>query len=468
MHNDLWRWSASDLAQGIARGTISSQEAVQASLDRIAAVNPTINAVVQVLADEALAAAKAADRAQARGDALGPLHGVPVTVKVNVDQRGCATTNGVVAFRDAIAMEDNPVVANLRKAGAVIVGRTNTPAFSHRWFTDNELHGATRNPWSARLTPGGSSGGAAAATASGMGAIAHGNDFGGSIRYPAYACGVAGLRPTPGRIPSFNPSAKTERPLTAQMMSVQGPIARRIADLRLGLIAMAQGDIRDPTWVPVPLVGPPPPRPIRVAIAPDPFGDAAPEVSEAVRTAGRWLADAGHAVTEVSPPRLAEAADFWHRLVVNEERRFLVPSIRELGDAKSQRNIDAHLRHAPALDGDGILEGFATRLSLIRDWQLFLERFPIVVLPVSHQLPFRNGLDQGSEPVVTAMMDAQRSLLAIPVLGFPSVVVPTGSPGGTPVGVQVVAGRYREDLCFEAAEIIEARAPVLTPIDPRD
>jgi len=153
---------------------------------------------------------------------------------------------------------------------------------------------------------------------------------------------------------------------------------------------------------------------------------------------------------------------------VNEERRFLVPSIRELGDASSKRNIDAHLRHAPTLDGDGILEGFATRLSLIRDWQLFLERFPIIVLPVSHQPPFRNGLDQESESVVTAMMDAQRSLLAIPVLGFPSVVVPTGSPGGLPVGVQVIAGRYREDLCFDAAEIIEARAPILTPIDPRD
>ena len=468
MNRELWRWSATDLAQGIRNGSISSREAVQSALDRIAAVNPAINAVVQVLASEALADAARADAARASGAALGPLHGVPVTIKVNVDQRGCATTNGVVAFRDVVAMDDSPPVANLRRAGAIIVGRTNTPAFSHRWFTGNDLHGETRNPWSARLTPGGSSGGAAAAVASGMGALAHGNDFGGSIRYPAYACGVAGLRPTPGRVPAFNPSAKTERPITAQLMSVQGPLARRIADLRLGLLSMAAADARDPTWIPAPLTGPAPTRPIQAAIVPDPFGDTAPEVVAAVREAGRRLADAGYLVVEQAPPRLGEAADLWHRLVVNEERRALVPGIRAFGDAKSQRNIDGHLRHAPVLDGDGILEAFGTRLSLMRDWQLFFERFPIVVLPVSHQLPFRSDLDQESEAIVTEMMDAQRSLLATPVLGFPSVAVPTGNVGGVPVGVQVVASRYREDLCLDAAEIIEARAPVLTPIDPRD
>ncbi|MDP1838163.1 MAG: amidase family protein [Reyranella sp.] len=468
MHRDLWRWPAAELAPAIRSRTISSREAVQASLDRIAAVNPTINAVVQVLADEALAAADAADAAVKNGAALGPLHGVPVAVKVNIDQKGCATTNGVVAFRDVIAAEDNPLVANLRKAGAVIVGRTNTPAFSHRWFTDNDLHGATRNPWSAGLTPGGSSGGAAAAVAAGMVALAHGNDFGGSIRYPAYACGVAGLRPTPGRIPSFNPSAKAERPITAQLMSVQGPLARRVADLRLGLAAMAVGDPRDPMWVPVPLAGPVAARPIRVAIAPNPFGETVPEVSDAVRTAGRCLAEAGYAVEEIMPPRLGEAADLWHRLVINEGRRALAPAVQQYGDEKSRRGMDDHIAYAPRLDGDGILAGFETRLSLIRDWQLFFERFPIIVLPVSDQLPFRAGLDQEDRATVMKLIDAQHSLLAIPVLGFPSVAVPTGLAGGVPVGVQIVAGRYREDLCFDAAEIVEARAPALTPIDPRD
>ena len=206
MQQELWRWSASDLAKAIRDRTVSSREAVESSLERVAAVNPALNAIVQVLEKEALAAADEADASVKSGAVLGLLHGVPVTTKVNVDQRGCATTNGVVAFRDIIATEDSPPVANLRKAGAVFIGRTNTPAFSHRWFSDNDLHGTTRNPWSDKLTPGGSSGGAASAVSAGMGAIAHGNDFGGSVRYPAYACGVAGLRPTPdGFRPSIHP-----------------------------------------------------------------------------------------------------------------------------------------------------------------------------------------------------------------------------------------------------------------------
>ena len=225
MNNELWRWSAVDLARGIRSGAISSEEATRSTLDRITAVNPTLNAIVEVLADEALTAARTADAQRRSGQPLGPLHGVPVTVKVNIDQKGHATTNGVEAFRDVIATEDSPPVANLRRAGAIIVGRTNTPAFSHRWFTDNALHGATRNPWSDALTPGGSSGGAAAAVASGMGAIGHGNDFGGSIRYPAYACGVAGLRPTPGRVPAYNPSGKSERTLHRHHLRRDRPLA---------------------------------------------------------------------------------------------------------------------------------------------------------------------------------------------------------------------------------------------------
>ncbi|MBR1220533.1 amidase [Bradyrhizobium sp. U87765 SZCCT0131] len=465
MQNELWRWTATDLGRAIGERRISSREAVQSVLGRIAAVNPAVNAVVDVLADEALAAADQADAVVRSGVALSPLHGVPVTIKVNVDQRGCATTNGVVAFRDIIATEDCPTVANLRKAGAVIVGRTNTPAFSHRWFTGNALHGDTRNPWGTQWTPGGSSGGAGAAVAAGMGPIGHGNDFGGSIRYPAYACGVAGLRPTPGRIAHFNPSASTERPITAQMMSVQGPLARSVADLRAALAAMAAPDPRDAGWVPAPLEGPRVAR--RVALAVDPAGDVAPEIAAAIRTAGRWLADAGYEVEEVAPPRLVEAADLWHALVVNEERRFLEPLIRKHGDAKSLRNIDGHVAYAPHLTGDEILAGFERRLSIQRDWQLFLARYPVLVTPVSHQLPFEDDLDQRDDDTVRRMMDAQRSLLAVPVLGFPALSVPTGLVGGRPVGVQIVAPRYREDVAFAAAEVIERHAAMPTPIDPR-
>ena len=170
MSDALWSWSAQRLAAAIRSGAVSAREAAQSSLQRVQAVNPALNAIVDLMADEALAAADAADAARRRGDVLGPLHGVPVTVKVNVDLQGRATTNGVVAFKDNIASEDSPVVANLRQAGAVIIGRTNTPAFSVRWFTDNDLHGRTLNPWSREHTPGGSSGGASSAVAAGMGA----------------------------------------------------------------------------------------------------------------------------------------------------------------------------------------------------------------------------------------------------------------------------------------------------------
>lgn len=223
---ELWKWDAVDMARGIRERVVSSREVVQASLDRMAQVNPKLNAVVVDLGPQAIADAEAADAALARDDTLGLLHGVPVSVKSNVDQRGQATSNGVVAFAKNIAQEDSPVVANLRKAGAVIVGRTNTPAFSMRWDTDNDLHGRTLNPWSAVHTPGGSSGGASASVAAGITPIAHGNDLAGSIRYPAYCTGIVGLRPSFGRVPAFNPSALVERSLSLQWMSVQGPLAR--------------------------------------------------------------------------------------------------------------------------------------------------------------------------------------------------------------------------------------------------
>ena len=225
---ELWQLDATDLARLIRTGRASAKEAVESCLGRLRAVNPAINAVVRVLDEEALALAETADAARARGHALGPLHGVPVTTKVNVDQVGLPTDNGVVAYKNNIALEDSPVVANLKHAGAIVIGRTNAPAFSMRIFTDNALHGRTLNPRDPTVTPGGSSGGAGAAIATGIGPIAHGNDIGGSVRVPAYCNGVVGLRVGFGRIPSFNPSAPTGRPIGAQVMAVQGPHTRTV------------------------------------------------------------------------------------------------------------------------------------------------------------------------------------------------------------------------------------------------
>ena len=202
---EWWRKSAGDLASAIASKKVSAEEVMESHLERVDQVNGKLNAITVRLDEEARAGARAADAAVAAGEPLGPLHGVPVTIKENVDQKGYATTNGVEAFVEMVADDDSPVVANLRKAGAIPMGRTNTPEFSLRYFTDNTLRGLTHNPWSKDLTPGGSSGGASAAVASGMGSIGHGNDLGGSVRYPAYACGIVGIRPSMGRVPAYNP-----------------------------------------------------------------------------------------------------------------------------------------------------------------------------------------------------------------------------------------------------------------------
>src|SRR5664279_3965282 len=266
----LWKWDAVALAEGIRARTISSREAVTACVERLRAVNPQLNAVTCDLTDAALAAADRADGAAARaaktGEPLGLLHGVPVTIKENVDQEGCATVNGVAAFRDLVASADSPVVANWKKAGAVIIGRTNTPAFSFRLDTVNDFRGRTYSPWSRTHTPGGSSGGAASSVAAGITPLAHGNDIAGSVRYPAYCNGLAGIRPSFGRVPAYNPTQTAERSMSSQLMSVQGPLARSVADVRLGLAAMSARDPRDPWWTLAPLEWPELPRPIRVAV----------------------------------------------------------------------------------------------------------------------------------------------------------------------------------------------------------
>lgn len=467
MQTELWRWDAVDLARAIRTGAISSREAVGACLDRMAAVNSKLNAVTVALADHALRGADAADAAVKRGDTLGPLHGVPVTVKENVDQEGCATANGVVAFKDMIAKSDSPPVANWKAAGAVIIGRTNAPAFSLRWDTDNALRGRTFNPWSKGHTPGGSSGGAASALAVGIGPLAHGNDYGGSIRYPAYACGVAGIRPSFGRVPAFNPSLTAERPPTAQLMSVQGPLARRVRDLRVGLAAMAGRDARDPWWVPAPIDGRPATRPIKVAVCVDPSSQGVhPALRTAVEKAAEALANAGYAVEQVEPPSVAAAAELWGTLVANEIRLLQLKQIEELGDDGARSAVRFMVAAAPELDLPSYMRALGERARHVRDWAGFLDRYPIVLTPPSAEPPFAIGFDTASREEMARVMTAQRIQIAVPLLGVPAAVVPTGTDNGLPLGVHLIGARFREDLVLDAAEVIEAQCGLPTPIDP--
>lgn len=466
---DPWRMDAFELAALIRHGQLSSREAVSSALDRLHAVNPTINAITLALDAEALAAADDCDAARARGDALPPLHGVPVTTKCNVDQRGLPTDNGVPALAGLIAQTDSSPVAGLRAAGAVIIGRTNTPAFSMRAHTDNALHGATINPWSRGATPGGSSGGAGAATATGIGAIAHGNDIGGSIRWPAYCNGVYGLRPSQGRVARFNDTAPAGRPMSSQLMAVDGPLARSVRDLRLGLAAMAARDPRDNRWIPVPLRLDPPKRPLRVALVTRSDGPkVAQSCWDAVRTAGRHLAAAGYVVEEISPPDLHAVSELWHAIGTTEQQHFLGPKLEQSGDPGIARFLSAWWALRPPRDLAGYMQAFVERDQLLARWQMFLEDYPIVVMPSSVERPVPAGIDVQGPEGARRMIEAIYFQLTLPALGLPGLAVPIGMDGDLPMGVQLAAARWREDLLLEAAEVIEAHQGPMRPIDPRD
>jgi amidase len=474
LSGELWRSSACDLARGIRTRQISSREAVESCLARIDAVNPRLNALVEVSREEALAAADRADATVRSGETLGLLHGVPVSMKVNVDEAGHATTNGVASLRDNVAAIDGPTVAKMRAAGAVLVGRSNTPAFSFRWFTANDLHGRTKNPWDPRRTPGGSSGGAGSAAASGMVPIAHGNDIGGSIRYPAYACGVAGIRPTVGRVPSWFGPIDADESSSVQTMVAQGPLARTIGDLRLALDAMSGFDPRDPTNVPMPpaSANPPLPRPIRVGLVRDVGAAApAPAVREALDTAARWLEDAGYPVEEVELPVLEEAWRLWWLLAL-EEFRQLLPLVTEMGDDAIRRAAEHYFAVAaewwgPAPSLTDYMNGYARRGTLIARLQAALAETPLVLLPVSAEQVFEDDADLTSVARTREVIAAQWPMMAVPLVGFPAIAVPTGIANDLPMGVQLLGPRFREDVLFDAAEVIEARAGLLTPIEPR-
>ena len=460
LHSELepWQLSALELARRVRAGEVSALAATQSVLGRIAALNPRIRALADVREEEALVQAEACDRAQAAGRALGPLHGVPLSIKINIDVAGQPTTDGSTALAQNIAREDSPLVQSLRQAGAVIVGRSNAPAFSLRWFTDNALHGRTLNPFDAGITPGGSSGGAAAAVACGMGAIAHGNDYGGSIRYPAWACGVVGLRTTVGRVPSYKASAPN-RILTNQQMSVQGPLTRTVGDAGLALQVMAQNSALDPQWTPAPLAQADGTEPTRVALFTRwAHSRVDSSVVQACEQAARWLQDAGYAVEEAEPPHFAEVSAMQFKLVMNDMRRAGAAFMHELGDDALRTALSHYLAVTPDWSRDEVLDAQTRRFSIARDWAVFFERYPLLLMPNSWERQFPVDDDQRSAARVEEILLAQSPLLSTAVLGLPGLSVPTGMAGGLPTGVQLVATRFREDRLLRAGEIVERAA----------
>jgi amidase len=459
---DLWRLSAAEIASLIRSKKVSAKEAATAALARLDAVNPRINAVVDHRPEDVLAQAAAVDAAIGRGEDAGPLGGVPVTVKVNIDQEGFATTNGLKLQRDAIAKSNNPVIDNLRKSGAVILGRTNCPAFSYRWFTTNLIHGDTKNPRDPSITPGGSSGGAGAAVAAGIGHIAHGTDIAGSIRYPAYACGVHGLRPTMGRIAAFN-AALPERTIGPQISAVSGPLARTIGDIRIALAAMSAKDYRDPWWVPAPLEGPAMPKRVAMCLNPDGL-DPVPEVKAAVADAGKRLERAGWTVEEItSTPPLREAADLQTKLWLGDGYEAQLEAAEREGDPGALACLRGNRAKVHPFD---LSKALTRRATLTREWLALFENYAVLLMPVSGELPFPDQLDRKDEASFARVWHAQLPQIAIPFMGLPGLTVSTGLVGRVPVGVQLVSGRYREDLCLAAGEAIEAGGTPSAAIDP--
>ncbi len=463
--DNLWRLPAADIASLIRARKVSAKEAASAALERLDAVNPSINAVVDHRPEDVLAQAAAIDAAIGRNEDAGPLAGVPVTVKVNIDQSGFATTNGVKLQRDVIARSNSPVVDNLRKAGAVILGRTNAPAFSFRWFTTNLMHGDTKNPRDPSITPGGSSGGAAASLAAGIGHIAHGTDIAGSIRYPAYACGVHGLRPTLGRIAAFNASLP-ERAIGPQLSAVSGPLARTVGDLRIALAAMSGKDARDPWWVPAPLIGPDMPKRAALCLRPDGL-ETVDEVKAAVADAGRRLERAGWRVEEIeNTPPLREAADLQTKLWLGDGFEAMLEAAEREGDPGALACLRGNRDKVHPFDMAAFSKALTRRATLTREWQLFFENYAVLLMPVSGELPFPDGLDVRDDASFVRVWRAQMPQIGIPLMGLPALTVSTGLVGRVPVGVQIVSGRFREDLCLDAGAAIEALGTPSTPVDP--
>lgn len=463
--SELWQMGALELAGAIRAGEVSSREVVEAHLVRVDKVNAHLNAIVRLLADEALAAADAADRAVADGDELGPLHGVPCSVKENIDVAGTPTTQGVLALSEAVAAVDAPTVARMRAAGAIPFARTNLPDLGLRIHTHSSLHGLTRNPWNPHVTAGGSSGGEAAALASGMSPIGLGNDIGGSLRNPAHCCGIASIKPSIGVVPMATVIPPEDLMLAEQQMLVEGPMARHVADVRAGLLTIAGMDVRDPRSVPARLTDAEPGERLRVAVLAEPPGGAtATGIAATVRRVADILSDAGHDVVEAVPPDYEHVLQLWAMSLIIDLRvqRPLLDAV--VGD--DGRAIIANFDlSVPTLGVDEILGFQVERFRLMRMWSAFFADHPILLSPTWAHPAFEHGKDIGDSES-GAMLEILRPVLPANVLGLPAAVVPGAVVDDLPVGIQVIGDRYTDLRCLTIAEEIEAAVGRFTPIDP--
>ncbi len=465
---ELWRWNAMDLAAGIRVRKVSSREVVQAHLDRIDAVDQHVGAIVRRFDEEALAAADRADSAVASGADTGPLHGVPVSLKENLDLAGQPTTRGLPVLAAAIAAADEPVVARIKAAGAIPFARTNLPDLGVRHDTESSLYGRTFNPWDRTRTAGGSSGGEAAALACGMSPLGIGNDAGGSLRWPSQCCGTASLKATPGVIPR---SALESSHYLLDLTHVDGPMARRIADVRAGFLAIAGYHALDPWSVALPAIEHPASTSRRIAVSTNPGqGGVDPSVAEGIRRAARALETAGWTVTEAEPPRLHEAAQLFAEINCGSEPPGGSQFDNGILSANAVRALELWTevdRRAGAYE-TLLADALVRRSQRLREWSGFFEEHALWLTATSTELPFEIAADTASVDRVARIINGHRVLMATSALGLPSAVVPVGLIEGLPQSVQIVGPRFSELHCLDAAEQVEAGIEPLTPMEPFD
>ncbi len=456
----IFRMSACEMAEMVRSKQLSPVDLVEKHLQRIHQLNPALNAIIHVDRDGALRAAQAAEEAVTGNKPLGPLHGVPLTIKSSIDVAGFPCEAGSRLMAGRIPALDAPLVARLKTAGAIVLGNTNAPELLMAYETDNLLYGRTNNPWDLGRTAGGSSGGESAAIAAGLSAGGVGSDGGGSIRIPAHFTGICGLKPTPGRVPATGHTPTSAGPFA--LIGVVGPMARTVGDVRVLFEAMAGYDSGDPSSAPVPVrsVDEAEARQLKIGFFEDDGRTpVTQETREVVRQAARTLEKAGFAVEPFRPPGLERARQLWWNIFGRAGRLILGPMIqgREKELSPILRQFNEYVESLPPLTVQELmttlLERDALRTALLNQ----MEEFAVIVCPACAVPAFRHGERRWFvEGQTVKYLDTMSYTQWFNLLGNPAVVVPAGrSPEGLPVGVQIVGRPYEEEAILAVAAVLE-------------